>query len=1389
MVATYDPILAGIVRILTTKNQIVGTGFLISHVPERQYGLIATSTRVIERATSLPIEESLREKVQIIFQSDSSNKQWEASIQSWSSSSREDVSVLRVDGSLPKRVRTLPLSLATGSEGRKVSLFGYPTDADIFLGAWRYCDICRLGPKQVKAEIPFLQLDSHLITEGYSGAPVWDDERRKVIGLVTQGTNQKQQGSPQNAYAAPIELLQRVYNDVQATTPSPYHGLAPFTESDAASFFGYDDIINRMTQKLHTEPHFLAVMGPTRSGKSSVVQAGLMHKLRHGEVQGYEEWGIFLTSLSDNPFAQLEAEGLEGASLHLSEGIHAWSQRHDCQRLVFILDQFEIFLHQCPQDIQRRFVEQLLDVIREHAATVILVLKDEFYSLLAKHEALMEWVETSLVNVFAPRTKEALLSIAKKRSKIPGSLKNSEFFEQMIENILLQNQASNRSIIGIFELRQTQAMLYQEQGTQFGENIETDRLLHLTATDLDDWAETLYETLNEQQKAFAQRLFTQAVLLGDETHGIPDTRRSIQIAAFCQREPDYEEAYKTVYDLAEKGLLVTSRDRATQHEMVNLAHDDLIHEWRQLKKWLREYRTFQLWQQDFQPQVSVWSDASVENRSDNSRNLLEGLALAEAEMWLTKRPADFDQQAQDFIQVSQQQIQQRESNLYEEAKRQQEESEQQRQFALAHDLSKQAVASMQYSKQVQHGIELAVEALSLAHCPETDRAIRRGLLLLSHPISCITIDDPTIISFSHDGRYTAIARADLHVDIVELATGQLRFRFPHTTSVTLMAFDYTTTYLVTVSSDKTVSVWKVSEGIKDSSYHEDHLSTAVKFSLDGRYLAVVTWDEAKSIIHVWEVDPWQHHCELHENEYVNDIDFNHDNTLLAIGGRSGTVRVWITASRKGLFIVQAYDSVNQIAFSPGGQYLAIGTERGVAVLGMESLEPVIHESHQTSVRSLLFSPEGNYIASGSDDGVTRIWDIPSGRKLAQLPHNGSVRALAFSFDSTYVATATRDQGVHIWEMDTFQEIAQLSHEQLVWKVAFSMDRRYLFTLSDDRIIRVWKMIKSKQSTAFACSAPITSAACAVNDEVLYLAASCTDNTLWQWQIDRCNESQTVPRISHTHVCSLAYSSDGQYLATASAKGDIRLWDVMQGQEMVNFSCGRTVMGVSFCRDTKYLTVRGKDGMIQIWEWEIKSRYATVKLNSECSINDITLSPDEHYLGTAGNDGYARIWLWRVSGVDLLFELPHTSAVLGIRFSPSEQAIATVSSDHTTYLWDMSDGSCLLALEHDNEISEITFSPDGRYIATASVDQHVKIWETATGRLVSDLPQKAGVRTLTFSSNGMYLVTGRNDGIVSVWLWRPEDLMYEVFTHNTLREEEWQQPGENELDPTAYPHAL
>ena len=85
---------------------------------------------------------------------------------------------------------------------------------------------------------------------------------------------------------------------------------------------------------------------------------------------------------------------------------------------------------------------------------------------------------------------------------------------------------------------------------------------------------------------------------------------------------------------------------------------------------------------------------------------------------------------------------------------------------------------------------------------------------------------------------------------------------------------------------------------------------------------------------------------------------------------------------------------------------------------IETLEPLLNELHGANVHSLLFDPEGIFLAAGSSDGIVRVWEIPSGRRLAQLGHNGSVRTIVFRFDSAYLATASEDTIVHICDTES-----------------------------------------------------------------------------------------------------------------------------------------------------------------------------------------------------------------------------------------------------------------------------------------------------------------------------------------------------------------------------------
>ncbi len=1410
MATTYDPILAGIVRILNTHDQIVGTGFLISHSPERQYGLIATSTRVIEQVTASPIEQSLQETIPLIFEHDASKTRWNGSIQSWSSSAREDVSILRIEGDLPKQVRTLPLSLATTTEGRRVTLFGYPTNTSDFRGAWVYCDTCRPGPRQVKTEFPFLQLDSPLITDGYSGAPVWDDARRRVIGLVTQVVSQDaQEKSGEHAYAAPIELLQRVYNDVLIKFSSPYHGLAPFTESDTASFFGYDDVLNRMTQKLHDEIRFLAVLGPIGSGKSSVVRAGLLGKLQHGEVRGHTEWGIFLVRLSSNdPFQQLEAEGLKGASVHLSNGIHVWSQRNSCQRLVFILDQFEQVLHQCPHETQRRFVEQLVEVIDRSVATVILVLKDEFYTLLAKHEALMKWVETSLVNIFPPHTKEELLNIARKRAKIPGAIKDFKFIEEVINKIIDQNQTKKNNIIGMYELCLTQVTHYQDEAKKLGQDINAENLLRCIEAGLDGWAESIFDKLDGQQQACTQRLFIQLILLGDESQGIPDTGRQIQITTFCEKEPDFESAYKTIYHLADKELLTTDRDPSTGHERVSIAQDNLIHEWQRYKQWLQEYREFLLWQKDFELRKSL-CEASLQGGKDDEDVLLHEFVLTEAEMWLAKRPADFNQQSQDFIRASQKRKQQKELAL----------REQKHQAVLAHHLMAQsALLYTQHPDQLQQAVSLAAESHARTPSPEADYILRQGLALLPRPVTCISFQgDKNVTAFSRDGRYVAVACGN-SVEISELATGQRCFRFSHTAPILALDFDHHTHYLFTLTTRGLVSVWTMSNSILLSSYQESTQITVATFSPDGRFLAVASIEGAGGVIKVWETNPWRSRCRFSQPSRIDSVAFNHTGQLLATGHSNGIVTVWDIERKSTNCYAQMQGMVTAISFSLGGQYLAVASEKGIVGVLDVKAKSILLQANLSTRPILTFSPQGEYLVVGCDDSSARIWAIPSGSELAQFTdHRGPVLAAAFSFDSKYLATASNDKTAYIYCMDNYQQVMRINHEKAVRNLAFSMDNRYLFTASDDQTVRVWEIVKGKDHLLLPHQASISIIACTMQGTLLRVATGCVNGDVRVWNIQQRYQENGINLPHQGRVRAITFSPDGHYLATASDNHEAYLWDTTSDYKEQRLCHSDAVYTIAFRPDSRYIVtgsedgsvrvwetangqVRGclthssainavyfhqrsgtiiiasSDGTIQLWEWERGSAYHPVTPAHKSSVNAIAVSNDERYLASASEDQSICLWIWNGSSYKLHYQQFHEGPVHAVCFSIDGQYLASAGEDHCARLWDTASGTERFSFPHESAVWTIAFTPDGRYLATASRDGTASIWETITGRQIIRLTDISSVQTLSFSPDGKYLITGSSDKHVRVWLWQANDLAHEAITRvtHTLTQEEWQQ---------------
>jgi hypothetical protein len=369
---------SSIVRILRSDKETAGTGFVVAD------GLVVTCAHVIPAAAK-PNEVRAGEDVELVFRFNGKSALAEVVAEWWRPAEGGDVAFLRLREPLPAGVSPLPLGSSRGTGNHAFQTFGFPSASPVE-GIW--------GDGHIMAEtlmqgMSVLQLSSPQITPGFSGAPVFDTVNRRVVGMVTAIVSQDSHGRmAETAFITPVETLRMICPQLMTSDVQPYLGLAAFGEADAEFFFGRRREVERLLASLRREPRFLAVLGPSGSGKSSVVQAGLIPQLRQGGVPGSDCWGIITARPGDRPQENLEARGL-GASQGLTEAARGWLAKNpDKTRLMLVLDQFEELLATATPEKRQDFLEQL-EVLLEAdlPITLLLIMRDDFFQPLRKGSA------------------------------------------------------------------------------------------------------------------------------------------------------------------------------------------------------------------------------------------------------------------------------------------------------------------------------------------------------------------------------------------------------------------------------------------------------------------------------------------------------------------------------------------------------------------------------------------------------------------------------------------------------------------------------------------------------------------------------------------------------------------------------------------------------------------------------------------------------------------------------------------------------------------------------------------------------------------------------------------------------------------------------------------
>ncbi|MGW4757260.1 nSTAND1 domain-containing NTPase [Streptomyces chartreusis] len=1323
---------AAVAQILAPDGSVAGAGFLVAE------GLLVTCAHVVQIASAGP-----GQTVQLAFPHLEGGRQVEGHVlnERWRAPEQDDLAVIRVN-SESADISPLPLGSAAGCRGHHVRSFGFPAQAPP-LGHFGFGVAGDLLPT-VAGVGQHLQLTAaNDLTTGFSGAPVLDEVTGLVIGMLTEIAAPDAYARGQGiAYVTPTQVLRDTLPEVAVRDVCPYRGLEPFTAEQARWFEGRHDAVRQVVANLARQRRLTLLLGPSGSGKSSLIQAGVLRALAVGGLPGSDRWLPVLVRPRQDLLTEIERAGLPGAT---TDGIAVAVSRKLAvepayERILLVIDQFEELLTDPRQQDRLATAEEITNAVDSQAdLSVILVMRDDFYpQLAALTPKLLEAAMPGLLNVPAVLSQQDLRDIITLPAHDVGLQFQPGLPEQIVADVVatMPEAAARRqasvTVLPLLELTLSQLWLRRSDGYL---THGAYRGIGAVSGSLTNWCDTALYELAPEQRLIARRILTSLVHPADPARNVPAVRAQVPLDELqdLAADPDDASTGKTVNDviaaLTHHRIITTQTLHAPQHSdaptgqpVAELIHDALIRDWGTLREWVSQDRRFQGWLNRTRDRYARWATTS------DPGDLLGGTALAEGLEWSRKRRLPGDIAA--FLTTSKQRQQagirrSRRINIIlasvlvlalvaaAGAVWQWRTAEAERQAGLSRQLA--AESNTLIDENPDLASLLAIYAYRTSHTPEAVASLQDAAALPTHRRLVGHKAEVFSVAYSPDGRTLATASTDHTVRLWDVAAGKTR----------------------TVLTGHKDAVWSVA------------------FSPDGRTLATASTDHT---VRLWDVMTGKTRSILtgHTN-WVSWVTFSPDGRTLATASKDRTARLWDAATGKTRTIIAGHaDWVYSVAFSPDGRTLATASKDTTARLWDAATggKRATLNGHTAAVWAVKFSPDGRTLATGSSDRTARLWDVAHGKARKTLVgHTDQAWAVAFTPDGRTLATGSADQTARLWDVATGNARATFTgHTGAVEAVAFSPDGRTLTTASDDRTARLWNATTGKtDATLTGHASPVGSVAFSPDGRTLASASDDRTARLWDPKTGKTRSILT----GHTDaVWAVTFSPDGHTLATASFDKTVRLWDVATGK-MRSTLTGHTaaVTSVAFSPDGRTLATCGNDETVRLWDLSTGRIRTTLVVSHGAgfSASSVAFSPDGLTLAIGSSDNTVQL-RYAATGRIRSTLTGHTDVVNFVAFSPDGQTLATASFDKTARLWDVASGKMRSTLTgHADAVTSVAFDPDGRTLATGSKDRTARLWDVTTGRALATFAGHADwVWSVAFSPDKRILATGSSDQTARLW---------------------------------------
>ncbi|MGI5844746.1 MAG: protein kinase domain-containing protein [Candidatus Xenobium sp.] len=619
----------------------------------------------------------------------------------------------------------------------------------------------------------------------------------------------------------------------------------------------------------------------------------------------------------------------------------------------------------------------------------------------------------------------------------------------------------------------------------------------------------------------------------------------------------------------------------------------------------------------------------------------------------------------------------------------------------------------------------------------------------------------------------------------------------HDEAINALTMSYDGRYIVSAGHEDSILVWDPLQG-EVRSRLRGHAGPvrSVSVSADGSTLASASDD---GTVRLWGLPsgPTLHVLKGHEGS-VTAVALSPAGGVLLTGGDDRTVRVWEPRSGDLRHVLSGHHSrVSAVALSFDGEIgISAGVDRSVRVWELVTGGLLFEwEDLEEELYGLALSSDSRYLLTGGAGRVLRLWDLETGECLRTLEgHTNEIRAVSLSPDGRFALSGGWDQTVRLWNVATGECIRTLSaHSHQVTAVHACADGRFGLSGSLDRSLRWWEWKEELLPLAPGLPPLLLAGADRVyrQEAANHLVRDTLGKVRAELEAGRRREAlallrraqglpgrQRDPEIldlleecarpgrrvglldvwlrseleGHGNwVLKVAWSPDGQLLATGGLDGRIGVWNALTGEHLDWLEGhGREVTSLDFDPDGEHLLSASYDRTLRYWSLERGEEVRALRGHA-AEITCGILSRHLPMVISSSLDGNVRVW--NLQNGEGLLELPgHEGAVYAVALCLTDRMAATAGRDRRIQLWEIPSGRRGLELcGHTGPVQALAFNPQGTALLSGGEDRRAILWDVASGEEILRLPDhEAAVRSVHFLAGGDFLATAVDDGRIHFW---------------------------------------